>query len=86
MQRGKWLAWLEANAELLDFDTPRTAQRLMDVASKYDASVVFDDQKAIEIGRTIWGHNVRGTQGTGNDEWYTPAEFIELARKDSRRG
>ena len=25
--------------------------------------------------------NVRGTQGTGNDEWYTPQELIERARK-----
>lgn len=24
---------------------------------------------------------VRGTQGTGENEWYTPAEFIELARE-----
>lgn len=25
--------------------------------------------------------NVRGTQGTGNDEWYTPQDLIERARK-----
>lgn len=81
LQRGEWLPWLEANADVLDFDTPRTAQRLMDVATEYDAGVAFDDQKAIEISRTIWGHNVRGTEGTGENEWFTPGEYIKMARE-----
>ena len=24
----------------------------------------------------VWGHNVRGTGGTGENEWFTPAEYI----------
>src|SRR5262245_9550848 len=34
---GKWLPWLKANADVLGFDTPRTAQRLILAASKYDS-------------------------------------------------
>jgi phage N-6-adenine-methyltransferase len=80
LPHGSWRPWLEANADALGFDTSRTAQRLIEVAIKYDASVAFTDQKAIEISRTIWGHNVRGTQGTGENEWFTPPEHIQLAR------
>jgi len=77
---GNWLPWLAANADVLGFDTPRTAQRLIDVASKYDAGVAIEDQQTLAISRQIWGHNVRGAQGAGENEWFTPAEYIELAR------
>jgi len=77
---GRWLPWLEANIDVLGFETPRTAQRLIDASVKYDTGVAFTDQKAIEISRTIWGHNVRGAGGTGQTEWYTPAQYVELAR------
>jgi hypothetical protein len=30
------------------------------------------------------GTNVRGTQGTGDNEWFTPPEFIELARTENK--
>lgn len=78
---GRWLPWLEANADVLGFDTRRTAARLMDVAEKWDASVPFDDQEALAISRQIWGHNVRGTEGTGENEWFTPGEYIKAARE-----
>jgi ParB family chromosome partitioning protein len=77
---GNWLPWLEANADVLGFDNPRTPQRLMTISGKYDAGVAFDETKAFAISREIWGHNVRGTQGTGKNEWFTPPEYIELAR------
>ena len=34
----------------------------------------------LTISRQIWGHNVRGALGTGVDEWFTPGEYIALAR------
>jgi len=82
LDHGQWLPWLKANADALGFDTDRTAQRLMNAAAKSDVDDGFDDKKAIETSRTIWGNNnVRGTQGTGENEWYTPERYILLARK-----
>jgi hypothetical protein len=76
---GHWLPWLKANEAELGFGE-WTAQRLMGAASKYVASHGFDDAGALRISREIWGHNVRGTQGTGDNEWNTPGRYIELAR------
>lgn len=80
LDRGEWLPWLEANADVLDMDITCTPQRLMKAAVQFGASAEFIDEKAIEVSRTIWGHNVRGTQGTGENEWFTPGDYIKLAR------
>jgi hypothetical protein len=77
---GEWLPWLAVNAEVLGFDTPRTAQRLMAVAGKCDASAAFDECAAVEIMRTAWGHNAHRTDAGGPIEWFTPAEVIAAAR------
>src|SRR6267142_570407 len=74
---GERLPWLQANAEALGIDMPRTAQKLMKLGRKYDASVVFDEAEAIRANRIAWGHNVRGTEGTGENEWFTPPEYVE---------
>jgi phage N-6-adenine-methyltransferase len=80
LNHGEWLPWLEANADVLGFENPRTSQHLMKLASKYDVDVVFDEAEALRLNRLAWGNNVRGTEGTGENEWFTPAEYIELAR------
>jgi hypothetical protein len=77
---GQWLPWLAENAMVLGFDTPRTAQRLMAVAGKYDASVALDEAQAVEISRMVWGHNGHRTDAGGPVEWFTPAEVIAAAR------
>jgi phage N-6-adenine-methyltransferase len=79
---GSWLPWLEANADTLGFDTRQTSAALMRAAAKCNASVTFDEPKALEFNRQIWGHAapVRGTAGTGENEWYTPPEYLDHAR------
>ena len=90
LPHGEWLPWLAANADALGFETPRTAQHLMVVASKYDAGVAFEQSEAVVISRLIWGHGDTGAFApsafnsgasfTGNAEWHTPPLVIEKAR------
>jgi len=81
MPRGEWLPWLEANQDLLEFKTRRTAARLMKAATEWDVDVPLDEARAVKANRAIWGNApVRGTAGTGDNEWFTPPVFIEAAR------
>jgi len=82
LPHGQWLPWLSANEEELGFGE-LAAQRLMKAAGKFKSIVNdgFDEEQARLISREIWGNNaVRGTLGTGDNEWYTPSRYIELAR------
>jgi hypothetical protein len=77
---GKWLPWLEAKAEVLWFGTS-AANKLMGAARKFVAGYEFGHDEALQASRQIWGHNVRGTQGTDDNEWHTPPEYLALARE-----
>src|SRR5262245_18494348 len=75
---GAWLQWLEKNAEVLGFGE-RTARMLIRGANRKPASDLSEDN-ALAINREIWGHVSPRTIGTGEVEWYTPPQYIELAR------
>lgn len=79
---GSWLPWLENNAGVLGFDTPRTPQFLIKAASNAKLASHLDEASAVAFSRQLWGHDkVRGTQGTGENEWYTPADILDDVRK-----
>jgi ParB family chromosome partitioning protein len=82
LAHGEWLRWLTDNADILGFSNRRTASRLISAADKWDVDAPFNDARAVEISREIWGNRgpPRGTAGTGEFERYTPAEYIEAAR------
>jgi phage N-6-adenine-methyltransferase len=74
---GAWLPWLKNNEATLGFDE-RHAQRLMHAANTTPASDM-NESEALAISRDIWGHKSRKFWA-GEDEWYTPAEYIDRAR------
>ncbi len=83
-KRGQWLAWLENNAGVLGFSNASTAQRMMK-AAKTALTRDLDTigfEEATQLNREIWGNNTtRATAQTGDNEWYTPAEYIEMVRE-----
>jgi phage N-6-adenine-methyltransferase len=78
---GAWLRWLKANADVLGMNVKSTPQRLMKLARKFGVNAEFDAETALQISREVWGNNIRGTGGTGNDEWHTPPRFLEPVRR-----
>lgn len=55
LPHGAWLPWLANNADVLGFESPSTASRLMR-ASKMCAGAQYDEARALDICRRIWGH------------------------------
>lgn len=79
LKHGEWLKWLNANVKF----TVRQADRYMRLA-KLDVTSNLDDQWQVISGNyddddSETPHNHRA-QGTGDNEWYTPEEFVERAR------
>jgi ParB family chromosome partitioning protein len=78
---GNWLPWLAENEGVLGFGE-RTAQMLMAGTANARLTSDLNEDDAVRLSRQIWGnkHNHRAI-GTGENEWYTPPKYIELARR-----
>jgi phage N-6-adenine-methyltransferase len=81
LERGEWLPWLAVNAETLGFKLS-AANKLMAAATKFVVNYEFGESESLQISRLIWGNGTSHRTGfTGNFEWYTPAEYVERARR-----
>jgi phage N-6-adenine-methyltransferase len=83
--RGNWRRWLAENEHVLGFSSRQTAHLLMKAAENVKPALHLDEATALEISRQIWGHTKgegnHRAQGTGENEWYTPARYIYAARE-----
>lgn len=89
LAHGEWLPWLEDNRETLGFGE-RTAQLLIKGA-KSNPQLTSDSNpklasdlppaECLKINRKIWGNHNHRAQGTGENEWYTPEQYVEVARE-----
>jgi len=88
LNHGEWLPWLKDNEDALGFKGERMAQRLMGVAKKYDASVVFTEGEASQISKSLWGHKPKASTskkqrsrgGGGSGRTLPPADNHEAGR------
>jgi len=68
----------------LGFESRQTAHLLMKAAANVKPALHLDEVEALQISRQVWGHKAEGNhraQGTGENEWYTPAEYVAAARE-----
>jgi len=83
LAHGEWTPWLEANAGV-GVPAILTAQRLMKAAKANTSPAThLDVAEALKLSREMWGHKGEGVHvaaNSGNNEWYTPPDVLDLAR------
>ena len=83
-KHGAWQDYLAENERVFGFGAS-TARRLMKAnKAKCALTRVFNVDDALKLSREMWGNKGEGNhlaKGTGENEWYTPPEYIAMARE-----
>lgn len=75
LEHGKWLPWLSKNFAA----SQPTASRYMKIASNYSRVNNLGETKLVKALNAISG-TTHVSQNSGDNEWFTPPEFIAAAR------
>jgi hypothetical protein len=82
LKHGEWLPWIKANVCVLGFETDRTAQRLIGLASNPTLTSDLDEAVAVTVSRKLWGNkDSHLIQQSLSDEHYTPRQYLDAARQ-----
>jgi hypothetical protein len=79
LKHGEWLPWLKDNVTV----TTQWAQAYMRIATagvRNPQRFAFDSIRGALEALCVGGRPIRGTFGTGDNEWHTPPEYIQAAR------
>ncbi|MGO9046175.1 MAG: hypothetical protein ACLQFW_04700 [Xanthobacteraceae bacterium] len=83
----KWPEWIAENEAVLGFDY-RKARRMTWLADEWAKLAVngtnCPPEELDRLWAGFWGNEVapvRGTGGTGENEWHTPAKYLAAARE-----
>ncbi len=83
MNHGEWLPWLQDNADILGFESRKTASRLLKLAAESNGASTshLEEDKALQISREIWGNSQAACYSSVSVEWYTPAHYLDAVRE-----
>jgi phage N-6-adenine-methyltransferase len=73
---GLWIDWIKEN---LEFDERLVRRYIQLYVDNRTLASDIHPKDAIILLRKLWSHSNR-TIGTGENEWYTPSQYVELAR------
>lgn len=79
---GNFMPWVKKHCDFNQNFAGGSIRAWEKMKEKFTLSVNLDESDAKEVLRLAWGHSNGSVVGkyTGEDEWYTPSEYVESVR------